>query len=87
MNNLMKKAQENVARLGTANKLIRELQGLGVTVSCVDIATPQPRLYLRTPPLLALPLRGIVRRKVDSEVMECSAVLNDCQVVWAEFAA
>jgi len=79
------KFEENKRRLATANSLIRELHVLGIRVLLIDIATPRPRLYLRHAPLPYLPLAGIIRRRVDSDVFECSAILDDCELVWTEF--
>ena len=80
------KVAENQSRLSMANHLIRELQREYDVVVCrVDIATPRPRIYLKHALPTELPLRGVKRVRVDSEVFECSAVLDRCEIVWAEF--
>lgn len=76
----------NTNALATANKLIRMLQREHRVIVCrVDIALTRPRLYLKDPLPPSLPLAGIIRRRVDSEVYECSAILDGCEVMWAEF--
>jgi len=82
---LNQKIIENRNRLDTANTLCRELHALKQRVLRICIASQRPRLYLEHAPLTALPLRGIVRRRVDHDLFECSAILNGCDVVWHEF--
>lgn len=80
-----RKLEENTHRLHIANTLTRELQSMGIRVQRIDIAVPRPRLYLDITPSSALPLRGITRRRIDSDVVECAAILNDCELLWTEF--
>ena len=79
------KLADNKHRLHLANSLTRDLQIFGIRVQYIDIAVPRPRLYLDQQPTSALPIRGITRRRIDSEVFECAAILNDCELVWTEF--
>lgn len=85
-NNAAARFIANTNALATANKLIRMLQREHRVIVCrVNIALTRPRLYLKDPLPPSLPLAGIIRRRVDSEVYECSAILDDCEVMWAEF--
>ena len=77
----------NRQRLSKANALTRELRHIGVLVQRIDIAMPVPRLFIDRAPDRVLPLCGVRRRRVDSELFECAAHLHDCEVVWAEVDA
>jgi len=84
-NQVRSKMRQNQDRLQAANALTRELQAHGIRVQYIDIAVPTPILYLDKTPLTAMPLKGVLRRRVDSEVFELRAKLNGCEVVWSEF--